>query len=180
MAGDAGRCGEALRNASVHQLTPFEVGQIKAHMEHGLTGAAIARRVKRADGKTSFGETAILNCMAKLEADPHWRGDKGERSGRPRKTTTKQDKQVVRWLLKKRGKQKVSVSTLKKEFTFLRQLSDSLVEERLFEAELSYLRRRKKIACYKRVLGTKGGVLQGCDEKAPRCTRALGVCRHLP
>ena len=113
-----------------------------------------------------------------VEADPHWRGDKGERSGRPRKTTTKQDKQVVRWLLKKRGKQKVSVSTLKKEFTFLRQLSDSLVEERLFEAELSYLRRRKKIACYKRVLGTKGGVLQGCEEKAPRYTRALGVYRR--
>ena len=130
-----------------------------------MTGAAIARRVKRADGKTSFGETAILNCMAKLEADPHWRGDKGERSGRPRKTTTKQDKQVVRWLLKKRGKQKVSVSTLKKEFTFLRQLSDSLVEERLFEAELSYLRRRKKSLVTKEYLGQRVEYCKGVKRK---------------
>ena len=100
-----------------------------------------------------------------VEADPHWRGDKGARSGCPRKTTTKQDKQVVRWLLKKRGKQKVSVSTLKKEFTFLRQLSDSLVEERLFEAELSYLRRRKKSLVTKEYLGQRVEYCKGVKRK---------------
>jgi hypothetical protein len=152
-------------NARVHQLTPFDVGQIKAHMEHGLPGAEIARRVKRADGRTCFGETAILNCMAKLEANPLWRGEKSDRSGRPRKTTTKQDKQVVRWLLKQRGKQRVTVSTLKKEFTFLRPLSDSLVEERFFEEELKYLRRRKKSIVTEQYLGERVTYCKGIKRK---------------
>ena len=50
----------------LHQLNPFEVGQVKAHVEHGLSAAAIAERVFKADGKTKFGETAIQNCINKL------------------------------------------------------------------------------------------------------------------
>ena len=118
-----------------HQLTPFEVGQVKAHMEHGLGCTAIAQRVFRVDGKTPFGETAILNCMTKLQQNPNWRGEREKGSGAPRKTTTKQDKQVVSWLLKERGKQKVSVSRLKKQFPYLRKFSDTLVEERLHKTK---------------------------------------------
>ena len=75
-----------------HQLTPFEVGQVKAHLEHKLSAAEIARRVKRADGKTTFGETAIRNCIEKLEENPSWRGERAPGSARPRKTTPKQDR----------------------------------------------------------------------------------------
>ena len=75
-----------------YQLTPFEVGQVKAHMEHGLGCTAISNRVSKPDGKTTFGETTIQNCMRKLEQNPDWRGERKEGSGAPRKTTTKQDK----------------------------------------------------------------------------------------
>ena len=58
-----------------YQLSPFEVGQVKAHMEHGLGCTSIAQRLKKADGKTSFSETAISNSMKKLQENPKWRGE---------------------------------------------------------------------------------------------------------
>ena len=35
-----------------YHISPFELGQIKAHMEHGLGCGAIRDRVKKGDGKT--------------------------------------------------------------------------------------------------------------------------------
>jgi hypothetical protein len=125
-------------------LSPFEVGQVKAHMEHGLGCVEIAKRIYRSDGKTKFGETAIVNCMNKLRKNKNWRGGREEGSGALRKTTPKQDREIVRWVLKNRGKVKISVSRLRKQFIYLRNLSDTLVEERLQEADLQYLRRRNK------------------------------------
>lgn len=129
---------------ALSKLTPFEVGQVKAHMEHGLGCVAIAKRIYRSDGKSQFGETAIVNCMNKLKEQPDWRGEREEGSGALRKTTAKQDKEIVRWVLKNHGKVKVSVHRLKKQFAYLREFSDTLVEERLQEADLQYLRRRNK------------------------------------
>ena len=125
-------------------LSPFEVGRVKAHMEHGLGCVEIAKRIYRSDGKTKFGETAIVNCMNKLRKNKNWRGGREEGSGALRKTTPKQDREIVRWVLKNRGKVKISVSRLRKQFIYLRNLSDTLVEERLQEADLQYLRRRNK------------------------------------
>ena len=65
---------------------------MKAHLEHKLSAAEIARRVERADGKTTLGETAIRNCIEKLEENPSWRGERAPGSARPRKTTPKQDR----------------------------------------------------------------------------------------
>ena len=76
-------------------------------MEHGLSAGSIAQRVFKADGKTTFGPTAVQNCMNKLAEKPRWRGERPKGSGRPRKTTSKQDRDIVRWLLKRRGKEKV-------------------------------------------------------------------------
>jgi hypothetical protein len=148
-----------------HQLSAFEVGQVKAHVQHGLSAAAIAERIVKADGKSSFGETAIQNCMNKLTQKPEWRGEREEGSGPPRKTTTNQDKQMVKWLLKERGKQKVSASRIKKQFPFLRKLSDTLVEERLRDANLSYLRRRKKSIVTKEYLKPRVEYCQGVKRK---------------
>ena len=79
---------------TAHQSTPFEVevGQVKTHLELKLSAAEIARRVERADGKRTFGETAIRNCIEKLEENPSWRGERAPGSARPRKTTPKQDR----------------------------------------------------------------------------------------
>ena len=147
------------------QLGPFEVGQIKAHVEHGLGCTAIAKKVFKADGKTRFGETTIVNCMNKLKTNPSWRGERDEGSGAPRKTTKAQDTQVVQWLLRKRGERKVSVGRLKKQFPFLRGLSDTLVEERLYEADLVYLRRRRKPIVTKEYLRERINYCHGVKRK---------------
>ena len=78
-----------------YQLDPFALGQVKAHMEHGLGSTSIARRVFKADGRTPYGETAIVNAINKLKADRLYRGARIEGSGAPRKTDTKQDKKEM-------------------------------------------------------------------------------------
>jgi len=127
-----------------YQLTPFEVGQIKAHAHHGLGPTAIARLLLKPDGKTHWSDQAIADALAALEADPEWRGERQEGSGRKRVTTPKQDKLVVQEVFKKRGSIKVTVSYLKKKFWHLRPLSEGTVESRLHEANLAWLRRRRK------------------------------------
>ena len=150
----------AKRELSGYQLSPFEVGQIKAHMHHGLGASAISRIISRPpklDGDDSRGsdahwsDTTIANAMQKLEANPSWRGEREVGSGPPRKTTKKDDKDLVKYVLKERGARRTVVRTIKKRFPRLRKLSNTLVEERLHEAGLKFLRRisKTKVAtCY--------------------------------
>ena len=127
-----------------YHLTPFEVGQIKAHSHHGLGPVAIAKILLKPDGKTHWSVQAIADALAWLEQDPSWRGERQEGSGRPRVTTPQQDKQVVREVFKMRGSTKVTVTYLKKKFLHLRDVANGTVESRLHEANLSWLRRRRK------------------------------------
>ena len=156
---------QSAENMQTHRLTAFDVGQVKAHMEHGLSANAIAKRVFRMDGKTPFGETAIQNCMNHLQADPKWRGERAEGSGAPRKTSKSQDKKVVQFVLRRRGKQRVTVAAIKKKFRFLRKVSDSLVEERLHDAELKWLRRRRKSIVTKKYLEPRIEYCKGVKRK---------------
>jgi hypothetical protein len=55
------------------QFTPFDVGQVKAHMHHGLGAQRISQIVTEADGKTKWTDTAVQDCMNKLLANPRWR-----------------------------------------------------------------------------------------------------------
>ena len=125
------------------RLTPFEVGQIKAHLDHGLAATAIAAIVKKADG-AHVSVQGVCDAKAKLEEDPSWRGERAVGSGRPRKTPPSMDKTIVREVFRARGRAKVTVAYLKKKYRALRPLSDSLVQDRLHEAGLQYLRRRRK------------------------------------
>ena len=126
------------------QFSPFEVGQVKAHMHHGLGAQRIAAIVLKADGKTHFSITAVQGIMDKLLAKPSWKGERAEGSGAPRKTSDKQDKDLIKYVLKYRGIRKVTVAHLRTQFRFLRGLSNTLVEERLGDADLQWLRRRDK------------------------------------
>ena len=127
-----------------YQLTPFEVGQVKAHAHHGLGPTAIARILLKPDGKSHWSDRAIADTLEALEADPSWRGERQEGSGRPRATTAKEDKLVVQEVFKHRGSIKVTVTHLKKKFRHLRNLCDGTVENRLHDANLAWLRRRRK------------------------------------
>ena len=77
------------------QLTPFEVGQVKAHMYHDLGARRIAGIICRADG-TKFSDTAIQDCMNKLLENKHWRGERAEGSRAQRKTAAAQDESLVK------------------------------------------------------------------------------------
>ena len=41
---------------SGYQFSPFEIGQIKAHMYHGFGAAQMARILVKADGKTQWSD----------------------------------------------------------------------------------------------------------------------------
>ena len=125
------------------RLTPFEIGQIKAHLHHGLGATAIAGLVKKIDG-ASISVQAVCNAKAKLEDNPSWRGERALGSGAPRKTDAGTDQAIVREVFRARGRAKVTVAYLKKKFPRLRALSNTLVEDRLHEAGLQYMRRRRK------------------------------------
>ena len=117
---------------------------MKAHMHHGLGASAIAAILAKTDGRTHWSDRAVSAVMAKLRDDTSWRGERDAGSGAPRKTTKAQDKAVERHVYAKRGRKKVTVSEIKQTFPHLRSFSNTLVEERLAESELEYLRRRKK------------------------------------
>ena len=127
-----------------HQLTPFDLGQIKAHLYHGLRPAAIREIMVKGKGNKRWSHNAIKNACDKFEADPTWKGERAEGSGRPRETTVAEDKAIGKHILDNRGKQKVTVRDIKRTFPRLRQVSNSLVSDRIEEAELAYLPRRKK------------------------------------
>ena len=126
------------------RLTPFEIGQIKAHVYHGLSGAAISRVLKKPDGKSFWSETAIQDAINKLEDQPRWRGEREVGSQGVRKTTKKQDAQLYKCVMRSRGKRKVTVNYLRRVFSWTKNVGNTLLEERLHEAGLKYLRRRRK------------------------------------
>ena len=125
-------------------LSPFDVGQIKAHLHHGLSGATIAGILRKPDGKSTWSEQAIQDAIRRFKSEPHWRGERSEGSGRPRETSKAQDRAIVREVLKNRGRRKVTVPYLRKKFPWTKKFGDSLLEDRLHEGGLKKMRRRKK------------------------------------
>ena len=113
-------------------------------VHHGLSPAAISKLLVKDDGISRWTETAIHDAVNKLSSDPKWRGERSVGSGRPRKTTKKQDRDIVKHVDKERGRSKVTVKSIKRQFPALRKVSNTLVEERLNEASYAYLRRRRK------------------------------------
>ena len=95
------------------QPTPFEIGQIKAHVRHGLGSSAIARVLKKPDG-SAVSAQAVADVMVELVPTPGWRGERAPGSGRPRTTTLRQDKMIVREVFRNRGKIKVTARHLKR------------------------------------------------------------------
>ena len=127
-----------------YHLTPFEVGQIKAHAYHGLGAADILKILYKPDGISQWSFNAVNDALKKLNAEPSWRGERAPGSGAARKTTAREDKQIEDFILKWRGEKKVTVRVIKKEFPKLRKFSNTLVEERIQDANLKWLRRRAK------------------------------------
>ena len=106
----------------MEQLDAFAVGQVKAHLEHGLGPYVISQRIVKADGHSHWSHTAITKVVAKLGADKSWRGERQPGSGRRRKTTVAEDRKLMKEVIAKRGKRKVLVVYLRKTFKFAMKL----------------------------------------------------------
>ena len=75
----------------MYQFSPFEVGQIKAHMHHGCNAETIRHPVTKVDGNSLWTHQAISDTMRKIQDDKSYRGDRTEGSGRKRKTRESDD-----------------------------------------------------------------------------------------
>ena len=128
---------------SYARLTPYEVGQIKAHHAHGMGPVDIAGVVVKTDGAHPT-HSAVSQTLSHLGRNGKWRGDRKATTGRPRASTVALDKAVVKEVFKSRGSIRVTVSYLKKKIVAARSLSNSLLERRLAEAGLKWMRRRRK------------------------------------
>ena len=126
------------------QMGVFEVGQVKAHVYHGLGATAISRILTKPDGKSHYSATAIADCIERLSSEPAWTGERKKGSGPPRRTTKQQDAALVRMLFKMRGRRRVTVNYLRTCFPWAAKLGNTALEERLHEAGLTYLRRCRK------------------------------------
>ena len=107
------------------RLTPFEVGQTKAHAHHGLAARAIAQLAKRSDG-VHVSVQGVCDVQAELLRKPSWLGSRAAGSGTSRITAPAEDRAIVREVIRARGRTKVIVDYLKKKFPSLRSLSDAL------------------------------------------------------
>ena len=113
------------------QFTPFDVGQVRAHLYHGLGPSQIAGISTKSDGRARFSHTVVAGIIEKLENDRKWRGERQEGSGRPRVTTEKQDAALVKGVFDARGKRKVTVGFLQRHFKFARTLGRIATSDRL-------------------------------------------------
>ena len=129
---------------TMSQMGPLQVGQVIAHLQHDLNPTQISSRVLKDDGISTWTPRRMQEVVAKLTEDPEWNGERKEGSGAPRKTTPKQDLALVRELIKQRGKKKVTISYLRRNFDWAKNLSDYALRDRLHEAGLKFMRRRRK------------------------------------
>ena len=70
-------------------------------------------------------------------------------------TSPKLDKQILRTVLKHRGSSLVTVAFLRKVLPATRKFTDGTIENRLHEAGLAWLRRRRKTLVPKKYLGDR-------------------------
>ena len=131
------------------RLSPFEVGQIKAHSQHGLSTAEIAAEIIKADGTTAPSREAVRQVLLKLKANPGWTGERKAGSGRPRSTSKKLDTSLCKAVMAHRGKAKITSAILRKSVPGAGVMSTSTIRRRLAESGLEWLRRRRK-TCYSR------------------------------
>ena len=132
------------------RLTPYLRGVIYGLFLAGYTYQEIADEVEKADGTNPCQQSvASVISQAKSHGGLQWDGEAEYKSasssvGRPRETTQKLDRQILQLVFKHRGKALVTVAFIKKMIRAARKHSHSLIERRLGQAGLAWLRRRRK------------------------------------
>ena len=132
------------KDAPNKHLGPLEVGQILTLSREGLSQRKIADKVEKADGSFGIGFGTVCRVLQKRKREPSWTGERAQGSGRGRSTTPAQDKAMGRMMRRNRGRKKTVAKTVRAALGLQKKVSVKLVQRRLREQELRFLRRRKK------------------------------------
>ena len=130
-------------SVSTAQVDAFTAGGIIALRQEVYSQRQIADSgaVDKPDGgEVTYG--LVGQIIRHWEADPYWRGERSEGSGRLRATTAAEDKAMVNEIVQKRGKEKMTSTVVQRRVA--RKVSRRTVRRRLREAGLRWLRRRRK------------------------------------
>ena len=131
-----------VEDTSFAKLGPFEVGQIVALDAVGYSHREISEVAVKEDGSAiPFG--SVGRALRKRAADSTWTGQREEGSGRLRDTTPAQDKAITKEVLAHCGETKMTAPKVRARLG-LKAKSIRLIQRRLREAELKWLRRRRK------------------------------------
>ena len=130
------------RNVSYARLDAFCVGGIAALDRLGYKPQEIVDSgvVLKADGSNVLVDN-VNKTLGRLRKETEWRGERQEGSGRTRSTTPEQDQEIVDYVKRRRGEEKVTAIKVKRALDLG---STSLVKRRLQENGLKWLRRRAK------------------------------------
>ena len=109
----------------------------------GLQRERMQDYVSKKDG-SQVTLSAIDGVIAKVKANPEWKGEDSSAGGRPRTLSDDQLKALAEIVFKERGRARVTVAYCKKQLTFLRLVHDRTVCRSLHHAGLKWLARRAK------------------------------------
>lgn len=130
---------------SHQRLTPFQRGMIYMGFLVSLTLNDIADKVSK-DKKSIPSVQTVSNTIehAKTHGGSKWDGVLDSDAGRPRKTDTALDKQILSLVFQKRGSAKVTAAYVRKVLKSARKVALRTIQRRIREAGLRWLRRRRK------------------------------------
>ena len=116
-------------SVSFARLDAFCVGGIAALQRVGYKPQEIvdSGAVQKADGSNILVDN-VNKTLARLKNDIKWRGERQEGSGRTRSTTPEQDQEIVDFVKRRRGQEKVTATKVKRALDLG---STSLVKRRL-------------------------------------------------
>jgi len=128
------------------RFNPYARGIVFALAFAGFSLNDIADKVVKSDGKhpckASVGDTVK---HAKKHGGFKWDGEAATQcNSRPRTTTPQLDKAILKVVFRKRGSAVVTAKYIKKVLRAARKLTTRMIQRRLQEAGLVWLRRRRK------------------------------------
>ena len=139
----AGKKRKRGRRTTTSHVDAFAAGGIAALHHQGYTQRQIADSgaVWKSDN-SPIPYSTVGKILRRMEANPHWRGERKEGSGRTRSTTPAEDDAIVQYVKRRRGEEKLTSTKVKR---CLDLSSVSLVQRRLREVGVRWLRRRCKV-----------------------------------
>ena len=140
------RGAKGKKPSSPSRLSPYLRGIVVGLALAGFSQRKIADEVVKPDGEHPCQQSiADVLCAAEAVGTYRWNGEADTcQNSRPRATSKAFDKKILDIVFKNRGRAIVNVNYIKKVYKAARKVSNRLLQRRLSEAGLAWLRRRRK------------------------------------